>query len=177
MTIATSTQNGPPDAAGSDSEPLPSPIAGVVVRTAGAVIGSPDVRRVLRAVEAAERATLDDAECDVCGYTGSDLRIAQVVVCRVCDLNWDDIMRGFAEAFDIPPQQCGRRPSALLKELCRAQAGLCGLCGVRLEPWDDIDVDHILPRSLGGGNDRENLQATHARCNQKKGNRVSDETA
>lgn len=46
----------------------------------------------------------------------------------------------------------------------------CELCGI---PADEraIDVDHILPRKHGGGNDRSNLQALCYQCNTNKGDR------
>jgi 5-methylcytosine-specific restriction endonuclease McrA len=34
----------------------------------------------------------------------------------------------------------------------------------------DYDVDHILPKSLGGTFAMSNLQLTHKRCNRAKGN-------
>lgn len=48
---------------------------------------------------------------------------------------------------------------------------VCGLCGGAVEP-DDVHIDHIHPRSLGGPNTLENLQVSHSLCNIRKGNRV-----
>jgi 5-methylcytosine-specific restriction endonuclease McrA len=33
-----------------------------------------------------------------------------------------------------------------------------------------IDIDHIIPRSKSGANDKTNYQVTHKKCNNKKGN-------
>lgn len=53
--------------------------------------------------------------------------------------------------------------------------GKCQLCG---DPIDlslsypnknSFSVDHIIPRSLGGGSGVANLQAAHLQCNRKKG--------
>lgn len=46
--------------------------------------------------------------------------------------------------------------------------GLCALCG---EPvtLEDASRDHIVPRSRGGSNSRENIQLTHKSCNNLKG--------
>ena len=33
-------------------------------------------------------------------------------------------------------------------------------------------IDHIIPRSKGGGDEIENLQLAHARCNKIKGNQL-----
>lgn len=58
--------------------------------------------------------------------------------------------------------------------LLMRQQWLCALCG---DPIDeitaDVHVDHILPVSKGGGNEVENLQATHGPCNTRKGNRTT----
>lgn len=46
----------------------------------------------------------------------------------------------------------------------------CELCGVSSQQ-KQIDVDHIVPRSKGGSNDRSNLQALCRTCNAQKKNR------
>lgn len=43
----------------------------------------------------------------------------------------------------------------------------CAHCG----STENLEVDHICPVSLGGGNDRENLQALCQTCNRRKLNR------
>lgn len=59
-----------------------------------------------------------------------------------------------------------------LISLMKDQDYLCGLCGMPLPPaMSKIHVDHIRPRSKGGTDDYDNLQATHERCNRKKGNK------
>lgn len=51
------------------------------------------------------------------------------------------------------------------------QHGLCPLCGEGLH-LADATLDHILPKSRGGGGTIKNLQATHAACNNLKGNKI-----
>lgn len=59
-----------------------------------------------------------------------------------------------------------------MREAVIARDGLrCGLCGRDVHPAD-IHIDHIHPRSLGGRDELDNLQVTHAICNMRKGNRV-----
>ena len=61
-------------------------------------------------------------------------------------------------------------PRARLPFLIRNQEGKCGICGEPLPTdEDEVHVDHIQPRSKGGTNRADNLQATHARCNLSKG--------
>ena len=45
----------------------------------------------------------------------------------------------------------------------------CALCGAT-EKDRPLDVDHIIPRSRGGTNDKANLQVLCSRCNRAKGN-------
>ena len=68
-----------------------------------------------------------------------------------------------------------RRHAPKLMDL---SGGLCALC---LEPVDlslrfpdplSMSVDHIIPWSMGGSNDPENLQVAHLICNNQKQDRV-----
>ncbi len=34
------------------------------------------------------------------------------------------------------------------------------------------DIDHIIPRSIGGNNKQNNKKAVHVECNRKKGNKL-----
>jgi len=66
----------------------------------------------------------------------------------------------------------GKYRTKILRLLVERQKNLCNFCSkpfiwnnVKLKPT----LDHILPQALGGGNEIENLQAYHAKCNSKKG--------
>lgn len=56
-------------------------------------------------------------------------------------------------------------PSSVRFNTFKRAAGRCELCGVPHEERA-LDVDHIVPRSEGGTDDPENLQALCWRCNQ-----------
>lgn len=47
--------------------------------------------------------------------------------------------------------------------------GQCQLCGEAVT-YDEMHLDHILPRSLGGSDDDGNLRTTHPSCNLSRGN-------
>lgn len=52
--------------------------------------------------------------------------------------------------------------------------GCCELCGKRLL-FEEITLDHIVPLSMGGADDMENLQASCYACNQFKSNILPDD--
>jgi 5-methylcytosine-specific restriction endonuclease McrA len=56
----------------------------------------------------------------------------------------------------------------LREEVFREYGKLCAYCG-----YEDsvMTVDHIIPRSRGGGNERENLLPACRKCNYGRGNR------
>lgn len=69
-----------------------------------------------------------------------------------------------------------------LAELCLQQKWLCAYCGLpmskRRYPWHPERVatlDHVLPVSRGGRNQRGNLVAACFGCNQAKGAMTGDE--
>ncbi|MBK4729860.1 HNH endonuclease [Oxynema sp. CENA135] len=49
----------------------------------------------------------------------------------------------------------------------------CQYCGYL---GDELTLDHVIPRSRGGGDTWENLVTACVRCNVKKGNRTPDES-
>src|SRR5262249_1004877 len=56
----------------------------------------------------------------------------------------------------------------VVQELYEKQAGKCGLSGEPLEP--NFEVDHIIPISYGGGNERSNLRLVNRSRNRSRGN-------
>jgi hypothetical protein len=54
-----------------------------------------------------------------------------------------------------------------------ARDGLaCRLCGGEIADESEVEIDHILPRVLGGPTEPANLQVTHKICNRRKGAKV-----
>ena len=59
----------------------------------------------------------------------------------------------------------------VVAELHDEQDGLCAICSGPLD-LDALHVDHRIPFTWGGGNERGNLQVAHPRCNQRKADAV-----
>jgi len=53
-------------------------------------------------------------------------------------------------------------------KLLKQQKGKCPHCGLRFQEWDVIEVDHIIPRALGGKDEYKNLQLLHRHCHDVK---------
>lgn len=72
-------------------------------------------------------------------------------------------------------QRLGRRWSADERARLRAaQGGKCKYCGVRLQSAY-MEVDHKVPLSRGGSNERRNLQLLCGPCNRRKGSATDSE--
>lgn len=48
----------------------------------------------------------------------------------------------------------------------------CKMCG-RVRTLDDLEVDHIIPVSLGGSDTLDNKQLLCSKCNREKGNAIA----
>ncbi|MEB3884687.1 HNH endonuclease [Lyngbya sp. CCY1209] len=48
------------------------------------------------------------------------------------------------------------------------QKGKCKWCGQHFTIEDQVETDHIIPRSLGGKDDYKNLQLLHRHCHDAK---------
>lgn len=66
------------------------------------------------------------------------------------------------------------RSRLLLLTKMHAQRGKCGICGVPfMEEWPHmITLDHVIPKSKGGGDGAPNRQAAYLWCDQTKGDRM-----
>lgn len=62
--------------------------------------------------------------------------------------------------------------ASVVNEMWDEQLGLCALCREPMQR-DDIDVDHKIPFSYGGGHERANLQLAHSCCNRSRRNSVA----
>lgn len=63
-------------------------------------------------------------------------------------------------------------PDSLYYQIMKEAGGRCALCGATKNERP-LHVDHIKPRSLGGTNDKDNLQVLCSKCNQAKSNKAT----
>ncbi len=64
----------------------------------------------------------------------------------------------------------GRHPELPTKHahLLKRQHGKCAWCELYFTSEDVLEVDHIIPKALGGGNVLDNLQLLHRHCHDQK---------
>lgn len=64
----------------------------------------------------------------------------------------------------------GKNPlmSTRVSKLLKSQKGKCLHCGLYFRDSDVMEVDHIVPKSLGGKDDYKNLQLLHRHCHDVK---------
>jgi RNA-directed DNA polymerase len=53
-------------------------------------------------------------------------------------------------------------------KLLKTQKGKCNYCGRTFKEDDEWEIDHIIPKSLGGKNSDDNLQLLHVHCHDQK---------
>jgi 5-methylcytosine-specific restriction endonuclease McrA len=120
-----------------------------------------------------------DFDCNRCGQ----LVITDVFItkgkygrfCRPCAL----VKRREAYRVKTAKRQGVAKPARLSADaLIERDGSLCRLCNTEIDlnlarnsRWG-ATIDHVIPLSLGGSDDIENMQLAHWICNIKKGNRV-----
>ena len=83
-------------------------------------------------------------------------------------------VKGKASPFDgnfiYWSQRLGKHPEIPIRvaTLLKIQKGVCPYCGHSFRDGDKMEVDHIIPRAIGGKDEYKNLQLLHRHCHQKK---------
>ncbi|MEY3866956.1 MAG: hypothetical protein RLZZ338_847, partial [Cyanobacteriota bacterium] len=83
-------------------------------------------------------------------------------------------VKGNASPFDgnfiYWSQRLGKHPELPIRvaTLLKNQKGVCPHCGHSFRDGDKMEVDHIIPRAIGGKDEYKNLQLLHRHCHQKK---------
>ena len=64
----------------------------------------------------------------------------------------------------------GKHPevSTRVANLLKKQKGKCTVCGLNFSDGDKLEVDHIIPKTLGGKDEYKNLQLLHRHCHDTK---------
>ncbi|MBS9769602.1 MAG: HNH endonuclease [Trichodesmium erythraeum GBRTRLIN201] len=55
-----------------------------------------------------------------------------------------------------------------IAKLLKSQKNKCASCRLNFRPTVEIEVDHIVPRSVGGKNTYENIQLLNPHCHDVK---------
>jgi hypothetical protein len=59
-------------------------------------------------------------------------------------------------------------PSNIRADVWDKSYGFCWYCGIKMHPFRNFHVDHVVPVSNGGTNDMENLVPSCQACNSRK---------
>jgi site-specific DNA-methyltransferase (adenine-specific) len=106
-------------------------------------------------------------------WIGIDIEkhVVDVLIQRLSDAG--RLFRDFVATEQIPKRSDIKPmlPSENVKQrLFKEQQGKCNACGREFEIWD-FEIDHIIPKSKGGGDYYENYQLLCGSCNRIKGDR------
>jgi len=93
---------------------------------------------------------------DVIGTPSGAIRVPRVIVLR---------------AYDRVPKRCARFSRA---NIFTRDKFTCQYCGVR-PPRSQLNLDHVIPRSLGGRTSWENVVCSCVDCNRRKGGRTPEQ--
>jgi len=86
------------------------------------------------------------------------------------------LFRDFVATDQIPKRTDIKevQPSESIKQrLYKEQEGKCNACGTKFE-IHHLEIDHIIPKSKGGGDYYENYQLLCGSCNRIKGDRTME---
>jgi len=62
-------------------------------------------------------------------------------------------------------------PNSVKAELWEKAGGRCYHCGGKINPFDNLHIDHLIPLSNGGADHMDNYVLSCAACNLKKGDK------
>ena len=107
-------------------------------------------------------------------WIGIDLghSVVDILVQRLKDAS-GRLFRDFVSTEQVPQRTDVQRvqPTESVKQrLYKEQKGKCKACGEDFKIWN-LEIDHILPKSKGGGDYYENYQLLCGNCNRIKGDR------
>jgi 5-methylcytosine-specific restriction endonuclease McrA len=71
-------------------------------------------------------------------------------------------------------QRNGEQSTAMRVRIIERDGATCYMCGRKL-PFEEITLEHVIPRSRGGETVESNLKVACEPCNNRKGNRLVEE--
>jgi len=92
---------------------------------------------------------------------------------KLCDIKITEFLEKRKDTYDHRMRNFNNLSGSLRYRIIKRANGRCEACGISVEERA-IDVDHIIPKNKGGGDDESNLQALCYKCNRQK--RDSDAT-
>jgi site-specific DNA-methyltransferase (adenine-specific) len=106
-------------------------------------------------------------------WIGIDIekQAVNVLIQRLSDAG--RLFRDFVATDQIPKRSDLKevpKTQSMKERLYKEQNGKCKACGEDFKIWN-LEIDHIVPESKGGGNYYENYQLLCGSCNKIKGNR------
>lgn len=90
-------------------------------------------------------------------------------------MNRNEWEKGFISHLKYLPGKKRLKSGALdtnrRRRIYKVTMGICYLCG-KFVPYEEMTVDHVIPRSKGGSSSLKNLRPTHRKCNSDKGDKL-----
>lgn len=117
--------------------------------------------------------TKDKKEYSLKGYAGLDAKSIEELI-RLCDQKIEDyIEKRGKKIWEHRRKNRKAVPGSIRYNVLKRAKGRCELCGISMEE-KALEVDHILPKNLGGEDSIDNYQALCYTCNANK--RDTDDT-
>jgi len=82
-------------------------------------------------------------------------------------------MRAKASRWSLRKMPRKRLTKLQRARLFQERGGLCCICGSKIIPTDEWDVDHVIPLALGGEDVIENMHPAHRSCHRGVGSKTS----
>ena len=112
--------------------------------------------------EQSEQATI--SKCPQCG----EFKPASFSLCRRCNADGAGQASGGPRPYDRHDASHDPKAEDKMYWFHHQDNGICNYCGRRY-PYDQLEVEHLIPKDLGGPDHRRNTQLACKTCNGKKG--------